>query len=445
MKYFELEQIATYLSGFKRIFALERVDDMIIKFNFDNHSPIYADLKRGSATWFMCHEYKKQKLYKAPFDILLHKYFSRAFLEKVEVERGNRILSLHVKSTSHYKTKRYTLSLEFTGRNTNAIILDCDGIVLEALRHIDRSVSFRAVNVGEKLLSLPPRDFKENRFAIEDIPAFLKEVYEQTKIKNLQFLQAQKLSLIAKKLKKLQKEYTKLDDEATLMSKAQRLNENGSLVLANLGLIEPYMKQIELCDFSGKQRMIIFPKEARTPQHASNMLFSASKKCKQKAKSIHVQKENLEEKICFLENLSYMVQNATSADELQILVPKQQNRAKKDKNSNIYETFFIEGYKVMIGKSQKSNIELLKVAKKSDIWLHLKDIPSSHVIIKTDKQQIPQNVLEFAAKLCVNFSKVKAGAYLVDYTKRNNVRIDNGANVHYVDFKSIKVSTEGTS
>lgn len=440
MKYYELKQIATYLSNFKKIFAVERVDDTTIKFIFDRAKPIYANLKRGNATWFMCESYSRQKVYKAPFDILLSKYFAKAYLEKVEVQKGNRILSLHVRSGSHYKTEKYRLQLEFTGRNTNAIIVSEEDVVLEALRHIDRSVSFREVSVGEKLLPLPPREFKEQERVIEDISQFLEDIFLKTQRQNLQLLKIQKLSILNKKLKKLKREHVKLDDEATMMEKAKKLNEEGSLVLANLSLIKSYAKEVELVDFDGGVRKIIFPKEAKTPQIASNMLFSASKKMKQKAKSIHIQKDNLEDKMSFLQNLMQMIEGAKSADEVQILLPKQQNKTKKDKESELYETFFMEGYKIMIGKSQKSNIALLKLAKKNDIWLHLKDIPSSHVIIRTNKQQIPQNVLEFAGKLCVNFSKVKEGAYFVDYTKRNYVRIDSGANVHYTDFKTLKVS-----
>ena len=73
---------------------------------------------------------------------------------------------------------------------------------------------------------------------------------------------------------------------------------------------------------------------------------------------------------------------------------------------------------------------MLDLAKKDDIWLHLKDAPSAHVIIKTNKSKVPEDVLEMAAKFCVEFSVKGAGRYEVDYTKRENLRRENGANVH---------------
>jgi predicted ribosome quality control (RQC) complex YloA/Tae2 family protein len=69
-------------------------------------------------------------------------------------------------------------------------------------------------------------------------------------------------------------------------------------------------------------------------------------------------------------------------------------------------------------------------------------MPSSHVIIRTDKQNIPENVLNFAAKLCVEFSIAKKGAYLVDYTQRRNVKVREGASVNYVDYKTLHVRRE---
>lgn len=71
--------------------------------------------------------------------------------------------------------------------------------------------------------------------------------------------------------------------------------------------------------------------------------------------------------------------------------------------------------------------------------MHLKDIPSAHVIISTDKQQLPASLLETAAKLCVDFSVFEKGKYLVDYTSRREVKIQEGANVLYTKYNTLAV------
>ena len=137
MKHYELEQIAAYLRQFKKIHAIERVDDTVIRIEFDRHVPLYFDMRRGDSHIFTCKAYARAKIYQAPFDVLLRKYFMRAALLHVEAVPGNRILRIEASASSQYKTQTFTLQLEFTGRNTNAIIVDANETVQEALRHID--------------------------------------------------------------------------------------------------------------------------------------------------------------------------------------------------------------------------------------------------------------------------------------------------------------------
>lgn len=442
MKRFELTQVADYLSQFKRISAIERVDDTIIKILFDRKTSIFFDLRRGDSHIFMHEGYKRAKIYQAPFDILLSKRFGRSQVIGFEVMEGNRILQLSVTSDISYKAVPSILQLEFTGRNTNAIILDEEGIVQEALRHIDASVSFRQVRVGEALEALPPREFKEKDKDLGDIPEYLNAAYEQRKAKRIDAIKAQKQLQLHKKLERLQKHYDKLDDEAKLEEKATKFNDEGSLVLANLHAIKGYAKKATVWDFEGKEREIILPESARTPQEAANMLFAKSKKLRQKAKSLHIERENLTTKLAFWKRLGEAIAEAKSEEEAHILLPRQSKQRRSEKENASYESFFIEGFKIMVGKSEKGNIELLKSAKKSDIWLHLKDRASSHVIIRTDKQKVPESVLEFAGKLCVTFSVTQKGGYLVDYTPRRNVKMNEGAHVNYVEYQTFKVFKE---
>lgn len=438
MKHYELKKVTELLSGFRKIVIAKRVEDNIIKFVFDKNECVYVDLKRGNSTWFMCENYLARKSYSAPFDVILAKHFARSSIVNVEVEQNNRIMRIEVQSGSQYKSVKTTLQLEFTGRNTNAIILDENGVVLEALRHIDSRVSFREISVGKTLLPLPERELKETPQEIEDIKSYLFDIYEKRQTQFLLLAKESKLSIINKKLKRLEKQMNSLALESELDEKSKKLNSDATLVLANIGKIKPYEKEVTLEDFDGQMRTVALPKDSHNAQNASNILFANSKKLRQKAKYVHIERENLQEKIDFLKKLTSLIQNAKSIDEVQVLFPKQQKKAKKIKEEP-YESFFYEDFKILVGKSEKSNIALMKSAKKSDIWLHVKDIPSSHVIIKTNKQTLPENVLEFAAKLCVNFSSFKQGSFLVDYTKWQYVKIESGANVFYTDYKTIKI------
>ncbi|MCH9814040.1 MAG: NFACT family protein [Epsilonproteobacteria bacterium] len=439
MKRFELLQIATHLQKYKKINAIEKVDDTIIKIAFDRDEPYFFDMKRGDSHIFKKPSYQKVRHYNAPFDVVLTKRFINACIEQIEVLEGNRILSIEVATSSKYKAERSILQFEFTGRNTNVIILDDCGVIVEAFRHIDARTSFREVKVGVMLLPLPPREFNETQTFITDVELYLNEAYSKRERAKLSVIKNQKVLTIAKKMKKLQISLDRLEDEIVLVEKSSALQMNGNLILSNIHNMKNYQKEIEVYDYEGTLKTIQLPEDVRTPAEAANRLFSRAKKLKQKAKYNHIERENLEAKIIFLQRLKESVLAAKEMDEVNLYLPKQPKKIQKrtQEDSNV-ESFYIEGYKISLGKNEKGNITLLKKAKMSDIWMHLKDMPSTHVIIRNDKKTVPEPVLAFGAKLCVQFSAVEAGSYLVDYTYRRNVKMRDGANVNYVEYKTVK-------
>ena len=442
MKHSELICINNYLKQYHKISSIYRVDDSVLRIIFEAGEPLFIDLGRGDSYMFFKEDFKQAKRYTAPFDVLLGKRFSNAKIESMEVEEGNRIWRICVLASSSYKALRTTLQLEFTGRNTNAIILDQNEVVLEALRHIDSSVSFRSVKVGEALEALPPKELKEKPFECEgSIEAYLKASYEKRLHVKLEEIKKQKIAQVVKKITKLTQAIDGLENEEDLYAQSEIANHHGTLVLANLHTIKGYQEAVSLHDFEGKEVTICLP-QAQTPQMAANLLFKKSKKLRQKALSVHRQKENLEEKRLFLERMVNVINAARDPEEIQILVPKQRKSKQKGDEGSYYETFLLVGYRILLGKNEKGNIALLQEAKKSDIWLHVKDMPSSHVIICTEKQNVPESVLIFAAKLCVEFSMPQKGGYLVDYTKRKNVKPFDGANVAYDEYQTLKIYKE---
>ncbi len=440
MKYAELKIISQKLSNFHKIFAIERVNDTTLKIVFDKVESYYFNLARGDSYIYKSENQKRVKSYNAPFDVVLKKRFTNASIDRVEVLCGDKILRFYTTSSSNYKAQKTILQLEFTGRHTNIVILDSDLVVLEALRHIDISKSFREVRVGVKLLDLKTKDFKDESAFIDDLDRFLIEEHSRREKKKLANLKTQKTSSLRKKLKRLKAKLNNLPKQSDLLLRANELEFKAGLLLANLHQIKNYQDRVVLKDYNENSIEIELPKESKTPANGANILFNRSKKLKQKAKRLYKERENLEQKIDFLERLINAIESAKSSDEVELYLPKQPKKQKKRdlQDSNI-ENFYFKEYKILLGKNKKGNIALLKEAKMSDIWLHLKDIPSTHVIIRTNKTKIDDEVLEFAAKLCVDFSVKERGRYIVDYTPRRNVKVRDGANVNYVDFKSITI------
>ncbi|WP_200762829.1 NFACT RNA binding domain-containing protein [Nitrosophilus alvini] len=436
MKLWELKRIGEYLKKFRIITDICRVDDNVIKIEFDKN-PILFDLKKSDAKIYKREDLLKIKRYNAPFDIALQKRFKKAKIIKVEVP-DDKILKIVAESASSYKKEITVLQLEFTGRNTNAIVLTEDGTVIEALRHIDSSVSFREVKPGKKLLDIPKREFKEEPKEIEDIEKYLYEVYEKERQKRLSVLKTSKILQIYKQIEKLEKILKDLESSENLMKEADEYEKKANLILANIHKIKPYQTVAKIEDFDNKTVEIELPPEAKSVSQMADIFFSKAKRLRQKAKNIHIEKENLSSKILFLKRLANIVENAKNPEEIELLFPKKEKR-KKEKKALNFEKFKIDEYTIYVGKNEKGNIELLKNAKASDIWLHLKDRPSTHVIIRSNRQNIPEEIIKTAARLCVDFSVDEKGGYLVDYTRRRNVKPKAGANVNYVNYKTVKI------
>ena len=441
MKRAELVEISEYLKNFKKLETIYRVDDTILKLVFDKKETIFFDMTKGSSYIFKKDEYKSSKVYSAPFDVVLKKRCFNSFVKDLEVLPNNKILRFELIQKKSYKSQTTFLQFEFTGRHTNVIICDENSIILEALRHIDKSVSFREIQNGLPLPELPGIELKEKAMQIDDIKSYLYGAYEKKLQKKLHITINQKLVSIQKNIQKLENIKSKLPKEEELLKNSMKYQKDAELILANLTKIKNYQKKITLQDYDGSEVVITLPKSAKTPAMAANIFYNLSKKAKQKAANIHIEEDNLDSKIKYLQNLKRVVEESKSLDELMLYFPKNQKKSKKEKVYDGVENFYYEGYKISLGKNEKANATLLKNAKMSDIWMHLKDIPSTHVIIKSSKKEIPKSVLEFAAKLCVKFSTTQKSDYLVDYTPRRNVKIINGAKVNYVNYKTLKVKS----
>ena len=107
--------------------------------------------------------------------------------------------------------------------------------------------------------------------------------------------------------------------------------------------------------------------------------------------------------------------------------PRGQKRPKFRPEPKRYETS--DGFTVLVGRNNKENDVLtLETASKGDYWLHTKDIPGSHVIVRTEGREITETAIYEAAALAALNSKAKNSANVpVDYVPVRYVKKPSGA------------------
>ena len=90
------------------------------------------------------------------------------------------------------------------------------------------------------------------------------------------------------------------------------------------------------------------------------------------------------------------------------------------------------GTVILVGKNNLQNDRLsFKTANKNEIWLHVKDMPGSHVVIR-DPNPSEETILQ-AAQLAAWFSKGRDSAHVpVDYLPVKNLHKPSGAKPGFV-------------
>ena len=95
-----------------------------------------------------------------------------------------------------------------------------------------------------------------------------------------------------------------------------------------------------------------------------------------------------------------------------------------------------DGTEIIVGKNSAQNDRVTGAAKGSDTWLHAKDMPGSHVIIKAEHPH--PDTLAMALRLAAWYSKGQGNGVPVDYTLRKYVKKPGGSPAGFVIYSNQK-------
>ena len=96
------------------------------------------------------------------------------------------------------------------------------------------------------------------------------------------------------------------------------------------------------------------------------------------------------------------------------------------------------GWTVLAGRTDADNDRLsLKIAGANDYWFHVRGMPGSHVVLRSDPEREPdRQTLERAAAIAAYHSKARAGGIVaVSCTQAKNVRKPRGAKPGTVEIR----------
>lgn len=253
---------------------------------------------------------------------------------------------------------------------------------------------------------------------------------------------------ITNEVEKNKKKMGKLEKTLKESERGDQYQLYGELLTANLYQMTKGLQEIEVINYyTDDQHTVIIPLDPqKTPTENAQKYFSKYQKAKHAVIVVQEQIEKTKDELHYFEALQQQLQSASPKDieeireELQeegYLRIKQKKGMKKPAHAKPQlETYYsTDGDMIFIGKNNKQNDYLTnKFARRDEIWLHTKDIPGSHVVIRNEAPS--DQTIKEAAILAAFFSKAKESSSVpVDYTKVRHVKKPNGSKPGFVIYE----------
>ncbi|WP_409022543.1 NFACT RNA binding domain-containing protein [Dellaglioa sp. P0083] len=256
------------------------------------------------------------------------------------------------------------------------------------------------------------------------------------------------IRVVKNELKKNRGKQKKLEKTLKNTETADQLRVQGELLTTYLHLVKQGMTEVSLPNFyDNEKEMTIQLSNQISPSKNAQKYFK--KYQKQKNAVIFVNEQLLlnKKEIAYLEEIQSEIELAEPKDLPDIKIELQQQgllkeqklnknkKAIKIKISKPDEYYATDGTLISVGKNNLQNDQLtMKTANKSDIWLHAKNIPGSHVIIHSSNPS-DETVTE-AANLAAYFSKYRQSASVpVDYIQVKRIKKPNGSKPGFVVYE----------
>lgn len=248
--------------------------------------------------------------------------------------------------------------------------------------------------------------------------------------------------LISTKLERLENKLGKQLFELQETEKMDEYRKQADILTANMYRLQKGMDEILATDFYDEEspeiRIALDP--MKSPSENIQSFYKKYNKLRNRRTELTHQTASAKEEILYLQNVILSIEEAETAAELEEIrgelyasgYVKARGQGKKQKEAPLSSPLLFyssDGTEILVGKNNRQNDHLtLKTASPDNIWLHTKDIPGSHVVIRAHADQISDMTLVEAATLAAYYSKARLSSKAaVDYTRRKNVRKPSGA------------------
>lgn len=236
-------------------------------------------------------------------------------------------------------------------------------------------------------------------------------------------------------------------EELKVSADREKFKLMGDLISANLYRVEKGMGSVTVENFYDENcpQIEIKLDKRLTPSQNMQRYYGEYRKADTAEKILTEQIKKGEEELAYIDSVFDALTRTKGEDEVNELrlelaeqgyIRAAKLKGKPPKAHPPLEFKSPDGFTVLVGRNNKQNDMLTtKLADKTDIWLHTKDITGSHVIIRAEGKEVPDSTVMWAARIAAWCSKAKNSSQVpVDYVPVRFVKKPSGSKPGMVIF-----------
>ena len=197
--------------------------------------------------------------------------------------------------------------------------------------------------------------------------------------------------------------------------------------------VEKGAKQLEALNYYTNEMITIPLDTTKTPMENAQKYFDKYNKQKRTFEALSELIEETKDDITYLESVSNALDIALSENDLLQIkeeliesgyVRRKFTKKKVKITNKPLHYISSDGFHIYVGKNNMQNEELtFHFAVGNDWWFHAKGVPGSHVIVKTNGEELPDRTFEEAGRLAAYYSKNRGNEKVeIDYIEKKHVK-----------------------
>ena len=311
----------------------------------------------------------------------------------------------------------------------------------EIMKNVKKSNSiFISDNNDYHIVPLTYLNKPYEEYSLED--GFDALYFKSNEVERIKTVTEDIYKFIKKQIKHFEVKLSKLNQS---LEDGKNLNddkENGELLYTYSDLDKKGLKEIEVLDYDGNNKIIKLDPKLSIKANANKYYNTYSKKRKGKV-YIEEQIDIANKELDYFGSLKDQLDIASYSDAVQIkeelikygYIKKKMHRIKKAKKINLYQ-IKLGNDTITFGKNNTQNDYLtFDYAKSNYTWFHAKDYHGAHVVVDNDKPS--EETIRTCANIAAYYSKGRLSSSVpVDYCLAKDVKKVKGAKAGFVTFKN---------